>query len=312
MDNDRSEVEAGTLYMVATPIGNLADITLRALELLKTVDVIAAEDTRHTRKLLSHYHISGKLLSCHEHNEAERARDLTARLSSGQSVALLTDAGTPAVSDPGYRVLEAAIAAGIRVVPIPGPSAAVAALSASGLASDAFFFVGFLPQKGARRSSRLKQLADVTATLIFYESPHRVVPLLRDISRILGERRVVAAREMTKRYEEFIRGAASEVADILAGRPAVKGELTILVAGRTEGAHQQEAAEDLEALLREAVQAALKEGGPGASRLSRDLSKRFGVPKNRVYELILELQSQSGAQKEDARGKGDISNGGET
>lgn len=297
--------------MVATPIGNLADITLRALEVLKAVDVIAAEDTRHTRKLLSHYNISAKLLSCHEHNEAERARDLTARLSSGQRVALLTDAGTPAVSDPGYRVLEAAIAADIRVVPIPGPSAAVAALSASGLASDAFFFAGFLPQKGARRSTRLKQLADVSATLIFYESPHRVVPFLQEISSILGERRVVVAREMTKRYEEFIRGPASEVADTLARRPAVKGELTVLVAGRVSGAHPQEDAEVSEALLRQAVKAALKEGGAGTSRLSRDLSKRFGVPKNRVYELILELQSQSAAQSEPAGGKGDTSNGGE-
>lgn len=295
--------------MVATPIGNLADITLRALEVLKAVDVIAAEDTRHTRKLLSHYNISAKLLSCHEHNEAERARDLTARLSSGQCVALLTDAGTPAVSDPGYRVLEAAIAADIRVVPIPGPSAAVAALSASGLASDAFFFEGFLPQKGARRSTRLKQLADVSATLIFYESPHRVVPFLREISSTLGERRVVVAREMTKRYEEFIRGPVSEVADTLARRPAVKGELTVLVAGPPSGAPPQEDPDVSEARLREAVQAALKEGGAGTSRLSRDLSKRFGLPKNRVYELILELQSQSAAQNEPAGGKGDASNG---
>lgn len=309
MDDIRSDSVAGTLYMVATPIGNLSDITLRALEVLKAVDIIAAEDTRHTRKLLSHYNISGKLLSCHEHNEAERARDLTARLSSGQSAALLTDAGTPAVSDPGYRVLEAAIATGIRVVPIPGPSAAVAALSASGLASDAFFFAGFLPQKGAKRSTRLKQLADVTATLIFYESPHRVVSLLHEISSTLGERRVVVAREMTKRYEEFIRGAASEVADTLAQRPAVKGELTILVAGRTSGAQSQEDADVSDAMLREAVQAALEEGGTGTSRLSRDLSKRFGVPKNRVYELILELQSQSAAQREQASGKGNASNG---
>jgi 16S rRNA (cytidine1402-2'-O)-methyltransferase len=292
--------DSGVLYMVATPIGNLSDITLRAIEVLKTVDVIAAEDTRHARRLLDRHGIGGRPLSCHEHNEAERARQLTRRLSSGQSVALLTNAGTPVVSDPGYRVLEAAIAAGIQVVPIPGPSAAVAALSAAGLPSDAFFFVGFLPQKGARRRRRLEALAGETATLIFYEAPGRAASLLKEIAEVLGDRRVAVAREMTKRYEEFIRGTAAEVADVLGSRPALKGEFTVLAEGR--GAPEEEP----EDALRAAAEAALEAGGQGSARLARDLAVRFGVPRNRVYEILLEVKSELAAG---SCGKGEKTDG---
>ncbi len=291
---------AGTLYIVSTPIGNLADITLRALDVLKTVDMVAAEDTRHTRKLLSHYGISARLISCHEHNERERAPQLVEKLAAGNAVALLSNAGTPTVSDPGYRVLQAAIAAGIRIVPIPGPSAAMTALSASGLASDAFFFEGFLPQKGAKRTARLKQLAQLPATIIFYESPHRVTTLLEEIGELMGERRVVLAREMTKRYEEFIRARVSEAAAILKNRPAIKGELTLLVAAGQGGAP-----EDSEN-LRQAVRDAVSAGAAGSARLARDLSKRFNVPRNTVYEIILEIKQEIAAG---SSGKGDSPHG---
>jgi len=300
MAEQPSASSAGILYIVSTPIGNLADITLRALDVLKTVGLVAAEDTRHTRKLLAHYGISVKLISCHEHNEQERAAQLAAKLSSGLSVALLSNAGTPTVSDPGYRVLQAAIAAGIRIVPIPGPSAAMTALSAAGLASDAFFFEGFLPQKGAKRTARLKQLAEMPATIIFYESPHRVIPLLEEVLELMGDCPVVLAREMTKRYEEFLRGRAAEVAAVLASRPAIKGELTLLVSGR-----QARGPDDSEN-LRQAVSDAMAEGSTGSARLSRDLSKRFGVPRNKIYEIILKLKQESTA---DSSGKGESSHG---
>ncbi len=290
----------GIIYIVATPIGNLADITLRALDVLKTVDLIAAEDTRHTRKLLSHYGISAKLISCNEHNERKRAEELVQRLTAGASVALLSDAGTPAVSDPGYRVLTAAIAANIRIVPIPGPSAAVAALSASGLASDTFLFVGFLPHKSAKRLARLKQLANVHATVIFYESPNRIIGLLQDVAAVWGNRPVVLAREMTKRYEEFIRGRVEDVKIDLESRSDIKGEITLLVSG------QDAAAEDFTETVKEEIGAALRDGSAGTARLSRDLAGRYGMPKNQVYEMILQMKSE---MNEESGEKGDGANG---
>ncbi len=300
MAENQPASSAGLLYIVSTPIGNLADITLRALDVLKTVDIVAAEDTRHSRKLLSHHGVSARLISCHEHNERERAPQLVEKLAAGDSVALLSNAGTPTVSDPGYRVLQAAIAAGIRVVPIPGPSAAMTALSASGLPSDAFFFEGFLPQKGARRTARLKQLAELPATIIFYESPHRMTTLLEEIRELMGNRRVVLAREMTKRYEEFIRARVSEAAAVLKSRPAIKGELTLLVAAGQGGA------EDDAESLRQAVRDAMDAGESGSAGLSRDLSKRLGVPRNKIYEIILELKQELAAG---SHGKGDTPHG---
>ena len=286
MPDQPTDGDSGILYIVATPIGNLADITLRALDVLKTVDLIAAEDTRHTRKLLSHYGISAKLISCNEHNERARADELVQRLTAGASVALLSDAGTPTVSDPGYRVLQAAIAADIRVVPIPGPSAAMTALSASGLPSDTFLFVGFLPHKSAKRKARLKQLADVPATVILYESPHRIVQLLQEIIEILGDRPVAVGREMTKRYEEFLRGRAAEVVRDLEERADIKGEVTLLVSGR------EAAAEDFTELVKEEIGAALRDGATGTAYLSRDLAGRYGIPKNQVYEMILQIKAE--------------------
>lgn len=300
MTEQPTDAAPGMLYIVATPIGNLADITLRALDVLKTVDLIAAEDTRHTRKLLSRYGISAKLTSCNEHNERARAGELVNRLASGASVALLSDAGTPTVSDPGYRLLQAAIAENIRIVPIPGPSAAMTALSASGLASDTFLFVGFLPHKPAKRQARLKQLANVAATVIFYESPNRIIGLLQDVAAFLGNRPVVLAREMTKRYEEFIRDRVEDVIVDLQGRSDLKGEITLLVSGQAAGG------EDFTDTVKEEIRGALGNGSTGTARLSRDLAGRYGMPKNQVYEMILQIKAQ---MREESGEKGDQTNG---
>jgi len=228
---------SGTLYVVATPIGNLEDITYRAVRMLREADLIACEDTRQTRKLLDHYGIAKPLVSYHEHNEAARSEELVAKIQAGASVALVSDAGIPLISDPGYRVVHAAIGAGIPVVPIPGPSAVLAALVASGLPTDAFTFGGFLPAKSGQRERLLEHLREETATSIFYEAPHRIVEALETIEKVLGERPVVVARELTKLHEEILRGTAAEVRSALAARPAVKGEITLLIGkGATQAA----------------------------------------------------------------------------
>jgi 16S rRNA (cytidine1402-2'-O)-methyltransferase len=229
----------GTLYVVATPIGNLEDITLRALRVLKSVDLIAAEDTRHTRKLLTHHGISRPLVSYHDHNKIRQAPHLLALLLQGQSVALVTDAGTPGISDPAYYLLQTLLPHAIPVVPIPGPTAAIAALSVAGLPTDRFVFEGFLPTKSGRRQQRLALLRDEARTMVLYESPHRLVRLLQEVVVHLGpERRVVVARELTKRFEEILRGTASEVLDTLQNR-TVRGECTVLIAGRSTRHHAE-------------------------------------------------------------------------
>jgi 16S rRNA (cytidine1402-2'-O)-methyltransferase len=220
---------SGVLYLVATPIGNLEDITYRAVRTLREVDLIACEDTRHTRNLLDRYDIARPLISYHEHNEQPRAEELVAKLLAGTNVALVSDAGMPLVSDPGYRVAAAAIRAGISVVPIPGPSAVVTALAAAGLATDAFYFGGFLPAKSGQRSRALEALRGQTATLVFYEAPHRILETLSDVEKILGPRPVVVARELTKLHEEFLRGTPAEIRAALESRPSVKGEITLLI-----------------------------------------------------------------------------------
>jgi 16S rRNA (cytidine1402-2'-O)-methyltransferase len=220
----------GTLYILATPIGNLEDITYRAVRILGEVNLVACEDTRVTARLLAHYGLHKPLISYHEHNERTRAGELIARLRSGENVALVSDAGTPLISDPGYRLAMAAAAEGIAVVPIPGPVAFVAALSAAGLPTDAFRFGGFLPPKSGQRRRVLEQFKDDPATLVFYETPHRIVRALEDVAAVMGERRVVVARELTKIHEEFLRGTVSEVRAELEKRPAIKGEITLLIA----------------------------------------------------------------------------------
>jgi 16S rRNA (cytidine1402-2'-O)-methyltransferase len=220
---------AGTLYVVGTPIGNLEDMTFRAVRVLREADLIACEDTRQTRKLLDHYGIVKPAISYHEHNEAERTPELLERLLAGAAVAIVSDAGTPLVSDPGYRLVTAAIENGITVVPVPGPSALLTALGASGMATDAFFFGGFLPAKTGQRRRVLEGVQAIPATLVFYEAPHRIVETLEDVEQVLGPRRVVMARELTKIHEEFLRGAVGDVREQLAGRASIKGEITLLI-----------------------------------------------------------------------------------
>jgi 16S rRNA (cytidine1402-2'-O)-methyltransferase len=269
---------AGILYVVATPIGNLEDITLRALRVLREVDVIACEDTRHTRKLLEHFGIDKPSVSYHEHNEAARAAELVARLAAGASIALVSDAGTPLVSDPGYRVVAAAIAAGIVVTPVPGPSAALGALAASGLATDAFRFCGFLPPKSGARRKALEQLRGESCTLVFYEAPHRIVETLADVGEVYGARTVVVARELTKLHEEFLRGSAAEVREQLAGRAAVKGECTLLIGKATAPVEDSTPVE-------EAVRV-LEQQGVARMEAIKQVARARGVSKRDVYREL--------------------------
>jgi len=230
-----SDSPGPALYLVATPIGNLEDITLRALRVLKEADVIACEDTRQTQKLLNHFSIATRTTSYHEHNEMTKSAELVKEMQEGASVALVTDAGMPGISDPGYRLITLAIRHHIPVVPVPGASAFLAALVASGLPTDSFLFNGFLPAKPGERRTVLEEIKVSPRTQVFYEAPHRVVESLEDVVEVLGEsRHVVVAREVTKIHEEFLRGRASEVLEILKSRDAVKGEITLLI-GKAEG-----------------------------------------------------------------------------
>jgi 16S rRNA (cytidine1402-2'-O)-methyltransferase len=218
----------GTLYLVATPIGNLADITLRAIDILKNVALIACEDTRHTRKLLQHYGIDTRTISYHEHNEQPRAQQLVDALKRGENIAVVSDAGTPAISDPGFRLVRAAIEHDIAVVPVPGPSALISALTAAGLPTDEFFFGGFLPARANARRTRLGELRSVPGTLVFYEAPHRLSETLKDAYEMLGEREAVVARELTKLHEEIRRGRLSELAAHYTTEEP-RGEIVLLI-----------------------------------------------------------------------------------
>jgi 16S rRNA (cytidine1402-2'-O)-methyltransferase len=223
-------LRAGTLYLVATPIGNLEDITLRALRVLKECDVVAAEDTRHSGQLLKHFGIAKPLLSYFQFNEAKRSEDILERLRRGEKVALVTDAGTPGISDPGERVVRAALAAGLRVESVPGPCALVAGLTCSGLPGDEFHFAGFLPHKSGQRRRQLVALGNVPGTLILYESPYRIVKLLEELVDLYPERRVVLARELTKKFEELRAGSPRQLLEEMQKR-SIKGEFVVLVAG---------------------------------------------------------------------------------
>jgi 16S rRNA (cytidine1402-2'-O)-methyltransferase len=264
---------AGTLYVVATPIGNLEDITLRALRVLREADLIACEDTRQTRKLLDHYAIVKPTVSYHEHNETQRAPELIEKLEGGASIALVSDAGTPLVSDPGYRLVRQAAEKGIRVEPVPGPSALMAALSASGLPTDEFRFAGFLPPRSAQRKKVLARYQDEAATVIFYEAPHRILETLADIEEVLGARPLVVARELTKLHEEFARGTAAELR-----RAAIplKGEFTLLI-----GKADAPAVRD-ERPVPEAVEALVR---AGMSRMDamKAVARERGVSKRDIY-----------------------------
>ena len=228
MEKNLPPLAPGTLYLVATPIGNLEDITLRALRVLRECDVVAAEDTRRTGQLLKHFEISRPLLSYFQFNEARRSEEIIQRLRRGEKVALVTDAGSPGISDPGERVVKAAIAAGLRVEPVPGPCALVAALTASGLATDEFHFIGFLLHKSGQRRNQLEALKSFAGTLVFYESPYRVEKLLGELNDVFPERTVVLARELTKKFEEFLRGQPAELL-ATARQHSLKGEFVVLV-----------------------------------------------------------------------------------
>lgn len=264
--------------MIATPIGNLEDMTLRGLRLLKEVDVIACEDTRHTQRLLDHFSISTPSISYHEHNESSRAGQLVERLVGGQSVAVVSDAGTPLVSDPGYRVVQAALEAGVQVVSIPGASAVLTALTGSGLATDAFYYGGFLPPKQGQRRKMLEAGGQLEATLIYYEAPHRIVETLADVEAVLGDRQIVLARELTKLHEEYLRGRVSTVRTTLEQRATQKGEMTLLIS-------REKAAVGVELPLAEAV-AVLMAGGMARMDAIKRVAKDRGLAKREVYDAL--------------------------
>ena len=278
----KEKLPAG-LYLVATPIGNLEDITLRALRVLREVDLIACEDTRHTHKLLAHYEISKRMVSYHEHNERERAAELVTMLEQGASVALVSDAGTPVISDPGHRLVAACIEKNISVVPIPGPSAAVAALGAAGLASDEFLFLGFLPARSGERRRALEGLRGVPQTMVLYEAPHRIAETLADAAEILGKRPAVVARELTKLHEEFARGTLADLAARYREKPP-KGEITLLIGPGESGAAPQGAAE---ISLAARVEQLEREQGLDRKAALKQAARERGLNRREAYRQLL-------------------------
>lgn len=269
----------GVLYIVSTPIGNLEDITLRALRVLKEVDLIAAEDTRHSLKLLNHYGISRPIVSYWGEKEKVKAEETLQRLNAGKSVALISDAGTPGISDPGSVLIRRALEEGIEVVPVPGPSAVIAALSVSGLSTEEFVFLGFLPSKQSQRKKVLKELSFEKRTLVAYEAPHRILGAVADMSGIFGERRAVVIKEITKLYEEIIRGSMSEILARLKDS-RIAGEYVIVVEGRQreKGLHAEEAMLEIAALMKK-----------GFSRRDavKHVAEEYGLGRNELYDLSL-------------------------
>lgn len=270
---------AGTLYLVATPIGNLQDITFRAIETLRSVDLIACEDTRRTRKLLSAFEITNKLVSYHEHNEQDRSDDLGKLLAEGRSVALVSDAGTPGINDPGFRLVNKAREIGAKVVPIPGAVAFVNAVVASGLPTDSILFGGFLPSKSSERKQRLSEVAGVYATIVFYESPHRLVKSLADCSEVLGDRRAVVARELTKMHEEFVTGSLTEIASHFAANEP-RGEIVIMIDRERSG---PAAVSEISFIKR--FEELVSQGFDRRDAMKR-AAKEFGLNRSEAYRLL--------------------------
>jgi 16S rRNA (cytidine1402-2'-O)-methyltransferase len=271
-------MSTGTLYIVATPLGNLEDITLRAIRVLKEASVIACEDTRRTVKILSRYEIRTPLFIFHEYNKIRAGKSILRRLRDGDSVALVSDAGTPAISDPGYELVREAIGSGVPIEVVPGPSALVAALVVSGLPTDHFTFEGFLPARREKRRKAMQGLAAGTRTMIFYESPQRLAAFLREAAEIFGDRQACVVRELTKVHEEILRGSLSELDAEISGRGSVLGEVTIVIGGGSK---------TVELSVEETVRAALEEGSGSSRDLAREIAGRTGLSRKEVYAEIL-------------------------
>jgi 16S rRNA (cytidine1402-2'-O)-methyltransferase len=272
-----------TLYLVATPIGNLEDMSPRAVHILRTASLVAAEDTRHTQKLLHHFDIHTRLVSYHEHNKGLRTQQMLEALSLG-NVALVSDAGTPALNDPGYELVRAALQAGHQVSPIPGPCAPVAALVASGLPTDSFTYLGYLPRKSAQRQRLLQSAAALPYTLIFLETPHRLLAALDDLQQELGDRQVAVARELTKLYEEIFRGSLSQAAAYFRSQPP-RGEFTLVVAGKPTEVQAWD-----EAQVRQLLQQGIAAREP-AARLAGRVAELSGWPRRQIYQMIVQMQA---------------------
>ena len=292
MKNAAEAPLAPGLYVVATPIGNLEDITLRALRVLRQADCIACEDTRQTHKLLAHFGIETPTLSYHQHNEQARGRELLARLQQGGRIALVSDAGLPGISDPGAEIVQQAIAAGVAITPIPGACAAVTALAAAGLSTERFLFLGFAPARAGERRSFLEPLRNETATLVFYEAPHRILPMLEDAVAVFGaERPAVLARELTKVHEEFLRGPLQELLAALRGREVQRGEMTLLLAGVSDAGTQADtkSAASIGARLAELIESESLDEMAALKRIARER----GVSKSALYRELQRERSRS-------------------
>jgi 16S rRNA (cytidine1402-2'-O)-methyltransferase len=286
-----AHVAAGALYIVATPIGNLEDITRRALRVLSEVDLIACEDTRHTRTLLNHFGIKTKTVSYHEHNEHERTGELIARLAEGANVALVSDAGTPAINDPGFRLVRACIERSINVTSVPGATAFVSALVASGLPTDEFYFAGFLPPRGHARRLKLAALRATPATLVFYEAPHRIADALTDAREILGEREAAVARELTKLHEEIARGRLTDLIARFSGQAAARGEMVLLI-DRTVIAEAADAAAQATPNIAALVAAFEAEGLDPRAALKR-AARELGLNRDAAYRRLVSERAQA-------------------
>ena len=281
----QENIQLGALYLVATPIGNLEDITFRALKILKNVNLIAAEDTRHTGKLLQHFQIDTPQISYHQHNLAERETELINRLQQGEAIALVTDAGMPGISDPGYELVKACIQAEITVTPIPGANAAITALAAAGLPTDRFVFEGFLPTKSKARQSRLDAIKEENRTIIFYESPHRLLETLADLATVFGkDQQIVLARELTKLHEEFWRGSIGKAINHYTPKSKPKGEYTLVVAGIDQPKAPTLSEEEIKLELQK-----LFSQGINKSQASRQLAQKTTQSRRHIYEIALSL-----------------------
>lgn len=284
--------QTGTLYVVATPLGNLEDITFRAVKVLETVDLIAAEDTRHSKKLLNHYNIQSKLISCHEHNEIQKTDFLIKHLKNGLNIALISDAGTPSISDPGYRLIKRIAQENIPIIPIPGCCAAIAGLCVSALPTDKFHFYGFLPKKTQKLQQALESLKYESSTLIFYESPRRIKKLVETAREILEDRPACLAREISKIHEEYLRGKLSDILKSLEKKDKIKGECSLFIQGYDPQKNSSSSID--EESLRKIIQDRLPHTELKTAELAKQIAGEYGIPRKQVYSLILNHENTKG------------------